>query len=125
MISVDKGKVQIVGKGSEVFAELMLACSEMKQEIPKEQWDSFAHFFVEKLTDIRIFETPGATMICKNMMNLTIGLAYVLKQISNCYGDNREKILKLAFELADDLIKYGDEAVIRRADELLTMEGNG
>lgn len=35
MIKADKGKVQIVGKGTEVFAELMLVCSKLKQETPE------------------------------------------------------------------------------------------
>lgn len=125
MIKADKGKVQIVGKGTEVFAELMLVCSELKQESPEKQWDSFAHFLVEELTDVRIYETAGETAICKDMVNLTIGLAYVLREISKRFGDDREKILKMAFDLADDLIQYGDEAVIMKADELLKMEGDG
>lgn len=125
MIKVDKGKVEIKGKGTEVFAELMIACSEMKKQITETQWDSFAHYFVAELTDVRIYETAGETSICKDMTNLTIGLAYVLKEISKRHGAGREKILKLAFELADDLQQYGDEAVLRRADELLAMEGNG
>ena len=125
MIKVDKGMVQIKGEGTEVFAELMLACSELKKECPEEQWDAFANYFVEELTDVRIYETAGETAICKNMTNLAIGLAYVLRQISKRFGDDREKILKLAFDLADDLLKYGDEAVIKRADELLAMEGDG
>lgn len=125
MIKVDKGKVQIKGKGTEVFAELMLACSEMKQQITEEQWDSFAHYFVAELTDVRIYDTAGETAICKDMMYLTIGLAYVIKEISKRHGADREKILKMAFDLADDLLKYGDEAVLRRADELLAMEGDG
>lgn len=125
MIKAEKGKVQIVGKGTEVFAELMLVCSELKQESPEKQWDSFAHFFVEELTDVRIYETAGETAICKDMINLTIGLAYVLREISKRHGDKREKILKLAFDLADDLLQYGDEAVIMKADELLAMEGDG
>lgn len=125
MIKVDEGKVQVKGKGTEVFAELMLVCSEMKQTITREQWDAFAHYFVEELTDARIYETAGETAICKDMVNLTIGLAYVIKEISKHYGADREKILKLAFVLADDLLQYGDEAVVRRADELLAMEGDG
>ena len=125
MIKVDKGKVEIVGKGTEVFAELMLACSVMKEKTPEAQWDSFTYYFVTKMNDVRIYETAGETAICKNMVNLTIGLAYVLKQISKHYGDDRERILKMAFELADDLLKYGDEAVLRRADDLLKMEGDG
>lgn len=125
MIQVDQGKVMIKGIGTEVFAELMLACSELKMNCPEEHWDSFAHFFVKELTDVRIYETAGETAICKNKINLTIGLAYVLRQISKNYGDNKEKILKLAFDLADDLLKYGDEAVIMRADDLLTMEDDG
>lgn len=125
MIKAEKGKVQIVGKGTEVFAEFMLVCSELKQGSPEKQWDSFAHFFVEELTDVRIYETAGETAICKDMVNLTIGLAYVLREISKRHGDKREKILKLAFDLADDLLQYGDEAVIMKADELLAMEGDG
>lgn len=125
MIKADKNKVEVVGKSSEVLAELMNVCSELKKRIPEEIWDAFAHLLVGKLTDVRIYETAGKTAICKDMVNLTIGLAYVLKQISKHYGDDREKILKLAFELADDLVKYGDEAVIMKADKLLTMEGDG
>lgn len=125
MIKVDKGKVEIKGKGTEVFAELMIACSEMKQQITREQWDSFAHYFVAELTDVRIYETAGETAISKDKVNLTLGFAYVIKEISKRHGADREKILKLAFDLADDLLKYGDEAVIMRADELLAMEGDG
>lgn len=123
MIKVDKNKVEVVGKSSEVLAELMNVCSELKKRIPEEIWDAFAHLFVEKLTDVRIYETAGKTAICKDMVNLTIGLAYVLRQISKHFEGDREKIIKMAFELADDLMKYGDEAILRRADELLTMEG--
>lgn len=123
MIKADKGKVEAVGKSSEVLAEIMNVCSELKKRIPEEMWDAFAHCFVEELTDVRIYETAGETAICKDMVNLTIGLAYVLRQISKKFGDDREKILKLAFELADDMLQYGDEAVLRRAAELLTMEG--
>ena len=125
MIKADKGKVQIVGKGTEVFAELMLVCSKLKQETPEKQWDAFARYFVEELTDARIYETAGGTAICKDMINLTVGLAYVLREISKRFGDDREKIIKTAFELADDMQKYGDVAVIMRADELLKMEGDG
>lgn len=125
MIKVDKGKLEIKGKGTEVFAELMLACSELKQKSPEKQWDFFAHYFVEELTDVRIYETAGETAICKDMINLTVGLAYVLREISKRFGDDREKIIKTAFELADDMQKYGDVAVIMRADELLKMEGDG
>lgn len=95
MIKVDKGKLEIVGKGTEVFAELMLACSVIKEKTPEAQWDSFTHYFVTKLTDVRIYETAGETAICKDMVNLTIGLAYVLRQISKRFGDDREKILKM------------------------------
>lgn len=122
MIKVDKGKVEVVGKSSEILAEIMNVCSELRKRIPGEMWDAFAHYFVEELTDVRIYETAGETAICKDMVNLTIGLAYVIRQISKRYGDQREKILKLAFELADDMLQYGDEAVLRRAAELLTME---
>lgn len=125
MIKVDQGKVEIKGKGTEVFAELMLVCSELKQVSPEKQWDSFAHYFVEELTDVRIYETAGETAICKDMINLTIGLAHVLKQISKHYEADREKILKLAFELADDMLQYGEEAVLNRADDLLKMGGDG
>ena len=125
MIKVDKGKVEVVGKTSEVLAEIMNVCSELKKRIPGEMWDAFAHYFVEELTDVMIFETAGNTSICKDMMNLTIGLAYVLKQISKHYEADREKILKTAFELADDLLQYGDEAVLKRAEDLLKMEGDG
>ena len=125
MIKADKGTVQIVGKGSEVLAEIMSVCGEMKKKTPEELWDAFAHYFVKNLTDVRIYDTAGETAICKDMVNLTIGLAYVLRQISKRYGDDREKILKMAFDLADDLMKYGDEAIIMRADELLAMEGDG
>lgn len=125
MIKADKNKVEVVGKSSEVLAEIMNVCSELKKRIPEEMWDAFAHYFAEELTDVRIYETAGETAICKDMVNLTIGLAYVLKQISKRFGNNREKIIKLAFELADDMLKYGDEAVIMRANELLAMEGDG
>ena len=125
MIKAEKGKVQIVGKSSEVLAEIMNVCSELKKRIPEEMWDAFAHYFAEELTDVRIYETAGETAICKDMVNLTIGLAYVIRQISKRFGDDREKIIKLAFDLADDLLKYGDEAVIMRSDELLAMEGDG
>lgn len=125
MIKAEKGKVQVVGKSSEVLAEIMNVCSELKKRIPEDMWDAFAHYFAEELTDVRIYETEGETAICKDMVNLTIGLAYVLRQISKGFGDDREKIIKLAFDLADDLLKYGDEAVIMRADELLAMEGDG
>lgn len=125
MIKVDKGKLEIEGKGTEVFAELMLACSELKQKSPEKQWDFFAHYFVKELTDVRIYETAGETAICKDMINLTVGLAYVLREISKRFGDDREKIIKTAFELADDMQKYGDVAVIMKADELLKMEGDG
>lgn len=125
MIKVDKGKVEIVGKSSEVFADIMLVCNIMKEKSSEKTWDTFAHYFVEHLTDVRIFETAGETMICKDMMNLTIGLACVLKQISKHYEADREKILKLAFELADDLLQYGDEAVLRRKDDILKMGGDG
>ena len=125
MIKVDKGKLEIKGKGTEVFAELMLACSELKQKSPEKQWDSFAHYFVEELTDVRIYETAGETAICNDMINLTVGLAYVLREISKRFGDDREKIIKTAFELADDMQKYGDVAIIMRADELMKMEGDG
>ena len=123
MIKVDKGKVEVVGKSSEVLAEIMSVCSELKKKIPEEMWDAFAHYFAEELTDVRIYETAGETAICKDMMNLTIGLAYVLRQISKCFGDDKEKILKMAFELADDLLQYGDVAVLNRADDLLKMGG--
>lgn len=123
MIKADKGKMEIVGKSSEVLAEIMNVCSELKKRIPEEMWDAFAHYFVEELTEVRIYETAGETAICKDMVNLTIGLAYVLRQISKKFGDDREKILKLAFELADDMLQYGDEAILRKVDELLTMEG--
>ena len=125
MIQVDQGKVMIKGIGTEVFAELMLACSELKKDCPEEHWDSFAHFFVKELTDVRIYETAGETAICKNKINLTIGLAYVLREISKHYGEDRERIIKLAFELADELLKFGDKAVIMMADEILKMEGDG
>lgn len=125
MIKVDQGKVEIKGKDTEVFAELMLVCSELKQVSPEQQWDSFAHYFVTELTAVRIYETAGETAICKDMINLTIGLAYVLREISKRHGDKREKILKLAFELADDLLQYGDEAVLNRVDDLLKMGGDG
>lgn len=125
MIKVDKGKVEVVGKSSEVLAEIMNVCSELKKRIPEEMWDAFAHYFVENLTDVRIYETAGETAICKDVMNLTIGLAYVLREISKRHGDKREKILKLAFDLADDLLQYGDEAVLKRADDLLKMGGDG
>ena len=125
MIKAEKGKVQIVGKSSEVLVEIMNVCSELKKKIPEEMWDAFAHYFVEELTDVRIYETAGETAICKDMVNLTIGLAYVLRQISKRFGDDREKIIKLAFDLADDLLKYGDKAVIMRMNELLMMEGDG
>lgn len=125
MIKVDKGKLEIKGKGTEVFAELMLACSELKQKSPEKQWNFFAHYFVEELTDVRIYETAEETAICKDMINLTVGLAYVLREISKKFGDDREKIIKTAFELADDMQKYGDVAVIMKADELLKMEGDG
>lgn len=124
MIQVDQGKVKIKGEGTEVFAELMLACSELKQNTPGAQWDLFAHYFVTELTAVRIYETAGETAICKDMVNLTIGLAYVLKEISKRHKNDREKILKMAFELADDLLQYGDEAVLKKADDLLTMEGD-
>lgn len=122
MIIAEKGNVQVVGKSSEILAEIMNVCSELKKRILAEMWDAFAHYFVEKLTDVRIYETAGETMICKDMVNLTIGLAYVLKQISKHYGDDREKILKMAFELADDMLQYGDDAILRRAEELMKME---
>lgn len=125
MIKADKGKVEIVGKSLEVMAEIMNVCSELKKRIPEEMWDAFAHYFAEELTDVRIYETAGETAICKDMVNLTIGLAYVLRMISKKFGDDREKIIKLAFDLADDLQQHGDEAVIMRADELLKMEGDG
>ena len=125
MIKVDKGNVEIVGKSSEIFADIILACNIMKEKSSEKQWDTFAHYFVLHLTDVRIYETAGETTICKDMMNLTIGLAYVFRQISKRYESDREKILKLAFELADDLLQYGDEAVIKRADDLLKMRGNG
>lgn len=125
MIKAEKGKVQIVGKSSEVLAEIMNVCSELKKRIPEEMWDAFAHYFAEELTDVRIYETAGETAICKDMVNLTIGLAYVIREISKRFGDDREKIIKLAFDLADDLLKYGDEAVIMRMNELLAMEGDG
>lgn len=125
MIKVDKGKVEVVGKSQEVLAEIMNVCSELKKRIPEEMWDAFAHYFVEELTDVRIYETAGETAICKDMMNLTIGLAYVLRQISKRYEADREKIIKLALELADDLLQYGDMAVLNRADDLLKMGGDG
>lgn len=125
MIKVDKGKVEVVGKSTEVFAELMLVCSELKQKSPEKLWGTFADYFVEQLTDLRIYESARETAICKDMINLTIGLAYVIQKISKCYKDDREKILKLAFELADDLLQYGDEAVLRRIDDLLKMGGDG
>lgn len=125
MIKAEKGKVQIVGKSSEVLAEIMSVCSELKKRIPEEMWDAFAHYFVEELTDVRIYETAGETAICKDMVNLTIGLAYVLRQISKRFGDDREKIIKLAFDLADDLQQFGDVAVLNRADDLLKMGGDG
>lgn len=123
MIKVDRGTVEVVGKSSEVLAEIMNVCSELRKRIPGEMWDAFANYFVKELTDVRIYETVGETAICKDMTNLTIGLAYVIRQISKRYRDQREKILKLAFELADDMLQYGDRAVLRRADELLKMEG--
>lgn len=125
MIKADKGKVEVVGKSSEVLAEIMNVCNELKKRIPEEMWDAFAHYFVEELTDVRIYETAGETAICKDMLDLTVGLAYVLLQIPKRFGDNKEKILKLAFELADDMLQYGDEAVLKRADDLLAMEGDG
>ena len=125
MIKAKKGEVQIVGKSSEVLAEIMNVCSELKKRIPEEMWDAFAHYFAEELTDVRIYETAGETAICKDMMNLTIGLAYVIREISKRHGDDREKIIKLAFDLADDLLQFGDKAVIMRMNELLTMEGDG
>ena len=125
MIKAEKGKVQIVGKSSEVLAEIMNVCSELKKRIPEEMWDAFAHYFVEELTDVRIYETAGDTAICKDMVNLTIGLTYVLRQISKRFGDDREKIIKLAFDLADDLQQFGDVAVLNRADDLLKMGGDG
>lgn len=123
MIKVDKGKVEVVGKSSEVYADIMLVCNIMKEKSSEKTWDTFAHYFVEHLTDVRIYETAGETAICKDMINLTIGLAYVLREISKRHGDKRKKILKMAFELADDLQKYGDEAVLKRADDLLKMGG--
>lgn len=125
MIKVDKGKVEVVGKNTEVFAELMLVCSKLKQKSPEKLWDTFADYFVEQLTDLRIYESARETAICKDMSNLTVGLAYVLREISKRHGDKREKILKLAFELADDMVKYGDVAVLNRADDLLKMGGDG
>lgn len=125
MIKVDKGNVEIVGKSSEIFADIMLVCNIMKEKSSEKQWDAFAHYFVEHLTDVRIYETAGETLICKNKIYLTIGLAYVLRQISKQYETDREKILKLAFELADDLLQYGDEAVLRRRDDILKMGGDG
>lgn len=125
MIKVDKGKVEVVGKSTEVFAELMLVCSELKQKSPKKLWDTFADYFVEQLTDLRIYESARETAVCKDVMNLTIGLAYVLREVSKHHGDKREKILKLAFELADDMLKHGDVAVLNRADDLLKMGGDG
>lgn len=123
MIKVDKGKVEVVGKSSEIYADIMLVCNIMKEKSSEKTWDTFAHYFMEHLTDVRIYETAGETTICKDMVNLTIGLAYVLRQISKHYEADREKILKMAFELADDLLKYGDEAVLKRADDLLKMGG--
>lgn len=123
MIKVDKGKVEVVGKSSEIYTDIMLVCNIMKEKSSEKTWDTFAHYFVEHLTDVRIYETAGETMICKDMVNLTIGLAYVLRQISKQYEADREMILKMAFELADDLLKYGDEAVIKRVDDLLKMGG--
>ena len=125
MIKVDKGKVEVVGKSSEVYADIMLVCSITKEKTSEKTWDTFAHYFVEHLTDVRIYETAGETAICKDKINLTVGLAYVLREISKRHGDKREKILKLAFELADDMLKYGDVAVLNRADDLLKMGGDG
>lgn len=125
MIKVDKGNVEVVGKSTEVFAELMLVCSELKQKSPEKLWDTFADYFVEQLTDLRIYESARETAVCKDVMNLTIGLAYVLREVSKHHGDKREKILKLAFELADDMLKHGDVAVLNRADDLLKMGGDG
>ena len=125
MIKVDKGNVEVVGKSTEVFAELMLVCSELKQKSPKKLWNTFADYFVEQLTDLRIYESARETAVCKDVMNLTIGLAYVLREVSKHHGDKREKILKLAFELADDMLKHGDVAVLNRADDLLKMGGDG
>lgn len=125
MIKAEKGKVEVVGKSSEVLAEIMNVCSELKKRVPEEMWDAFARYFVEELTDVRIYDSAGGTAICKDMMDLTIGLAYVLRQISKHFENDREKILKLAFELADDLLQYGDEAVLKRADDLLKMGGDG
>ena len=123
MIKVDKGKVEVVGKSSEIYADIMLVCNIMKEKSSEKTWDTFAHYFVEHLTDVRIYETAGETAICKDQINLTIGLAYVLREISKRYKNEREMILKLAFELADDLLQYGDEAVLKRADDLLKMGG--
>lgn len=125
MIKVDKGNVEIEGKSSEILADIMLVCNIMKEKLSEKTWDTFAHYFVEHLTDVRIYETAGETLVCKDMINLTIGLAYVFREISKKYEADREKILKLAFELADDLLQYGDEAVLRRRDDLLKMGGDG
>jgi len=125
VIKVDKGNVEIEGKSSEILADIMLVCNIMKEKLSEKTWDTFAHYFVEHLTDVRIYETAGETLVCKDMINLTIGLAYVFREISKKYEADREKILKLAFELADDLLQYGDEAVLRRRDDLLKMGGDG
>lgn len=125
MIKVDKGKVEVVGKSSEIYADIMLVCNIMKEKSSEKTWDAFARYFVEELTDVRIYDSAGGTAICKDMMDLTIGLAYVLRQISKHFENDREKILKMAFELADDLLQYGDEAVLKRADDLLKMGGDG
>ncbi len=126
MIRVDKGKCEIKGDGTVIVAEMMLTCHNLKTILSPEMWEHVANLWIEEFTSARIYETEGVTAVSKDAGDLTIGLAYVLREISEKFSDKRDRIIKLAFELGDDMEKFGSlKALKMHADEIIELEESG
>lgn len=124
MIKAEKGEVKIDGKGPQVIAELMIICAALKEATPKEEWKHVANYWIEEYTDARIYETESVTAISKDPRDLTIALAYVLCEISKRHPKNRDRIIKLAFEIGADLEQNGHGALLEHRQEVDELEGH-
>ena len=122
MIKVEKGEVHINGSTAQALTELLIICAVLKKALPEEEWKQFANYWVDEYADARIYETRGVTAISKNPRDLTIGIAYVLWEISKRYPEKRDRIIKMAFEIGADLEQNGHEALLEYKKELDELE---
>lgn len=122
MIKVDKGEVRINGNTAQALTELLIISAVLKKAIPEVEWEQFANYWIEEYANARIYETQGVTAISKNPRDLTIGLAYVLWEISKRYPEKRDRIIKMAFEIGADMEQNGHEALLEHKKELDELE---